>query len=46
MEWDNYRKIQYFGGPLAANYTWGNPFQATSDGDQISSHGVAGVVLH
>ncbi len=32
MEWDNYRKIQYFGGPLAAKYTWDNPFQTTSQG--------------
>ncbi len=30
MEWDNYRKIQYFGGPLAEKYTWDNPFQTTS----------------
>jgi hypothetical protein len=30
MEWDNYRKIHYFGGPLAAKYTWDNPFQTTS----------------
>ncbi len=30
MEQDNYGKIQCFGGPLAAKYTWDNPFQTTS----------------
>jgi hypothetical protein len=35
MEWDNYRKIECFGGPLAAKYTSDDPFQTTSKLDFI-----------
>jgi hypothetical protein len=31
VESDNLRRIQDFGALLAANYTWDNPFQTTSE---------------
>ncbi len=40
MKQDNHRKIQYFGDPLAANYTWDNPFQTTSKDHCPDGHGL------